>query len=51
LLLAKILCTQQQPKGMDGSCVFASAIELRCVLVVEQTASLDFDLLLKTKKK
>jgi hypothetical protein len=47
LLLAKSSYTQQQPKGMKGDCVFASAIEERCMLVVEQTTSLDFDLLIK----
>jgi hypothetical protein len=49
-LLAKSPYTQQQPTGHEGGCVFVSAVDVHLVLVVEQTTSLDFDLLLKAAK-
>jgi hypothetical protein len=48
-LLLKSSYTQQQSKGVEGDFVFVSAVGVRCMLVVEQTTSLDFDLLIKAK--
>jgi hypothetical protein len=39
VLLPKTPYTQQQPTGLAGDCVLASALDLGCWLVVEQFAS------------